>query len=118
MGYVVMPEHVHLLMSEPQRGKLAVALQMVKQAVSRRFLATRRHHPVWQARYYDFNIWSERKYIEKLRYIHRNPVVRGLVSRPEDWRWSSYRHYLIGEDDAVEIESHWTAEERNPLTIK
>ena len=38
----------------------------------------------WQARYYDFNVWTERKCIEQLRYIHRNPVKRGLCGNPED----------------------------------
>ena len=46
--------------------------------------------------------------MEKLRYIHRNPVARGLVERPEDWQWSSFRHYFTGADGAVEIESQWT----------
>jgi len=36
--------------------------------------------------------------VEKLRYIHRNPVKRGLVARPENWNWSSFRHYLSGEE--------------------
>jgi hypothetical protein len=40
----------------------------------------------------DFNVWSETKFVEKLRYIHRNPVKRGLVARPEVWRWSGFRH--------------------------
>ena len=44
--------------------------------------------------------------MEKLRYIHRNPVVRGLVERPEDWQWSSFRHYLTSADGVVEIESN------------
>ncbi len=62
--------------------------------------------------YYDFNVWSERKFVEKLRYIHRNPVTRGLVARPEDWRWSYFRHYAQGETGVVEIESQWTARKR------
>jgi hypothetical protein len=66
----------------------------------------------WQERYYDFNVWSEQKRVEKLRYIHRNPVMRGLVGRPEDWIWSSFRHYLTGKESIVEIESHWTARRR------
>ncbi len=48
-------------------------------------------HHTWQSRFYDFNLWSQRKEIEKLKYMHRNPVVRGLVQEPEHWRWSSYR---------------------------
>jgi hypothetical protein len=55
--------------------------------------------------------------VEKLRYIHRNPVVRGLVERPEDWLWSSFRHYFTGADGVVEIESQWTARRREKLGI-
>jgi putative transposase len=105
-GYVVMPEHVHLLMTEPERGNLATAVQAIKQSVSRKLIAGRAHF--WQARYYDFNVFTSKKRIEKLKYIHRNPVKRGLVDRPEDWTWSSFRHYLTGESGVVEIESPWT----------
>jgi putative transposase len=69
--------------------------------VARR-LALRAEGSFWQARYYDFNVWSERKFVEKLRYIHRNPVKRGLVERPEDWVWSSFRHYANGEVGMVD----------------
>jgi putative transposase len=88
----------------------------VKQSVART-LALRAQDPFWQARYYDFNVWSEKKFVEKLRYIHRNPVTRGLVKQPEDWRWSSIRHYLTGAEGVVEIESQWTARRREKLGI-
>ena len=110
-GFVVMPEHVHLLISEPERSRLAVVLQMLKQNTAHR-LRPIEGSPFWEPRYYDFNVWSEAKRIEKLRYIHRNPVRRGLVKRPEDWPWSSFRHYAMGADCAVEIESQWTARKR------
>jgi putative transposase len=110
-GYVVMPEHVHLLVNEPERSTLAQAIKSLKQGVARR-LALRAEDSFWQARYYDFNVWSEKKFVEKLRYIHRNPVKRGLVARPADWRWSSFRHYAVGETGVVEIESQWTARKR------
>jgi REP-associated tyrosine transposase len=58
---------------------------------------------VWQARFYDFNVWSERKRIEKLRYMHRNPVKRWLVISPEQWCWSSFRFYLYGERGLVKV---------------
>jgi putative transposase len=111
-GYVVMPEHVHLLVSEPERAKLSVALQMLKQNVAGKVAAGR---PLWQARYYDFNVWSEEKRIEKLRYMHRNPVKRGLVLSPQDWVWSSFLHYVSGVEGVVEIESQWTARKRELL---
>ncbi len=117
-GYVVMPEHVHLLMSEPEDKKLASALQVLKQLVAQRLGG----HQFWQPRYYDFNVWSELKCKEKLRYLHRNPVKRGLVAAPEDWEWSSFRHWLTGETGVVEIESQWTARRREvmgmPLKVK
>jgi putative transposase len=56
----------------------------------------RRYH-FWQKRYYDFNAWSEKKKVEKLRYMHRNPVKRGLVGAAELWAWSSYRAYASGK---------------------
>ena len=103
-GYAVMPEHVHLLVSEREARSLAAALQALKQPVART-LALRAAEPFWQARYYGFNVWSEETRVEKLRSIHRNPVKRGLVEKPEDWQWSSFRHYRTGMRGTVEIES-------------
>ncbi len=111
-----MPEHVHLLVNEPQRSTLAQALKSLKQGVARR-PALRTEEPFWQECYYDFNVWSERKFREKLRYLHRNPVKRGFVAKPEDWPWSSFRHYATGEMGAVEIESRWTARTRERAGI-
>src|SRR3974390_1550126 len=103
MGYVVMPEHVHLLVSEPERATLARAIQALKQSVSQKLNG--HHGHFWQARYYDFNVLSAAKRVEKLKYIHLNPVQRGLVSRREDWLWSSYRHYALGEAGPVLIKT-------------
>jgi putative transposase len=110
-GYVVMPEHVHLLVSEPREAILAKALQALKLSVA----VQRNEKPFWQRRYYDFNVYTEVKRIEKLNYMHRNPVTRGLAAKPGEWRWSSYRHWLTGEPGTVEIESHWTARKRGGL---
>ena len=112
-GYVIMPEHVHMLISEPSRGLLDRAIQALKTSVSKQS----DQRPFWLARYYDFNVHSEEKRVEKLKYLHRNPVTRGLVARPEEWKWSSFRHYLTGEIGTVEIESFWTAGRREGLTI-
>lgn len=101
MAYVVMPEHVHLLVTEPARDTLARAIQSLKVSVSR--LSSER--PFWQARYYDFNVMTDRKRIEKLCYIHRNPVRRGLVEKPEDWASSSFRYYQTRETGRVTLET-------------
>jgi putative transposase len=114
-AYVVMPEHVHVLLSEPERRLLSVAVQALKQSVARR--QSRIPAPFWQARYYDRNIRSAEEFQEKLQYIHRNPVTRGLVARPEDWSWSSFRHHATGEERVVEVESQWTARKRERAGI-
>jgi putative transposase len=115
-GYVMMPEHVHLLVAEPLRAPLATALQSLKQSVARRLIDGRSQF--WQRRYYDFNVCTEKKRIEKLRYMHRNPVKRGLVEKPEDWEWSSFRHYATGCTSPVELESPWTEMERRRAGIR
>jgi putative transposase len=117
-GYVLMPEHVHLLVDEPRVASLATALQVLKQNTSRK-LKSPGEIQFWQRRYYDFNVYNEEKRVEKLRYMHRNPVRRGLVAKPEDWPWSSFLHYATGKMGTVEIESDWTARRRetNPTLV-
>jgi putative transposase len=110
-GYVVMPEHVHLLISEPKEVILSKAIQALKLSIS----VQSKERPFWQPRYYDFNVHNEEKTAEKLRYMHRNPVKLGLVEKPEDWAWSSFRHYATGEIGTVEIESFWTGARRKGL---
>jgi len=78
-GYVIMPEHVHLLVNEPARATLVEAIKSLKQGVARRRIGGAEHF--WQPRYYDFNIRNHRQFVEKLRYIHRNPVKRGVCAR-------------------------------------
>jgi putative transposase len=120
-GFVLMPEHIHLLVSEPERGTLARALQSLKSASAR---VARRAEPAltaaaahfWQTRYYDRYMRDYAEFSEKLRYIHRNPVKRGLCAAPEEWHWSSFRHYCSGIDVGVKIESKWTARARGDRT--
>jgi len=114
-GYVVMPEHFHLLINEPEKGNPSIVMKVVKERFTRLLNRKRRSSraqalqwnipcsPVWQKRFYDFNVWSRRKRVEKLRYLHRNPVKRGLVAQPEGWKWSSYRSYAYGEPGAPRL---------------
>ena len=122
VGYVVMPEHIHLLLTEPEVGNPSTVMQVLKQRTAHALLPKRkRRNPrqrnlfgdetarrvFWQARFYDFNVWTTKKRVEKLRYIHRNPVRRGLVEAPEQWRWSSYRFYLLAEAGPVRVNEGW-----------
>lgn len=120
IGYVVMPEHVHLLISEPKSGNPSKVLQVLKQKVARTLLGRRRASSAqlrlpfrssvltpafWQWRFCDFNVWSSKKLNEKLDYIHANPVQRRLVTDPKDWPWSSWSHYAKGETGLIPIDS-------------
>jgi putative transposase len=116
VGYVVMPEHFHILIGEPDDGNVGLAMQVLKQRVSTQCRAKQRGKrgttnsdnetppAFWLPRSYDFNVFSGKKIAEKLDYMHRNPVTRGLVESPEQWRWSSYRYYALGEPGPVVIE--------------
>jgi len=99
LGYVLMSNHIHLLVSEPEEKDLATAIQVIKQ----RFSRTRGDEFVWEPRYHDFNVFTEAKRIEKLRYMHRNPVKAGIVERPEDWPWSSFNAYATNETHPAQI---------------
>ena len=109
-GYVVMPDHVHLLITEPAHDLLADALKSLKQGVSRRLIEEAEHF--WQKRYYDRNLRNYKEFVEALRYIHRNPVKAGLCAKPEDWEWSSFRQWATGFEGRVEIECEWTVMRR------
>jgi putative transposase len=117
VGYVVMPEHFHLMISEPEQGNPSTVMQVLKQRFARKVLTEWRKRNqgkpdrlwiegfsaghVWQRRFYDFTVWTKAKREEKLHYMHRNPVERGLVLEPEQWAWSSSRHYAHGESGRV-----------------
>jgi len=125
IGYVLMPEHVHLLIGEPHTGNPSKVIQVLKQRVSRAVRGRKRRRTAagqlrlweepgaaqparfWQRRFYDFNVWSERKKNEKLSYMHFNPVKRELVSHPKDWRWSSYGYYWHGEGGICPPNPEW-----------
>jgi putative transposase len=122
VGYVVMPEHVHLLISEPRKGSPSMVLKVLKQRVSRDLRKKTRRGPIgqvrlsfmrggegvprfWQSRFCDFNVYSAKKKREKLEYMHANPVTRGLVEHPKDWPWSSFSFYAKGETGLVRIDA-------------
>ena len=96
-GYAVMPTHVHLLLY-PHNKDLVRIMRNFKSKSGYEILHVRgMHGPFWQAQYFDAIIRRVRNFWEKLEYIHRNPVEAGLVKNPEDWKWSSYRHYLSNQ---------------------
>jgi REP-associated tyrosine transposase len=122
IGYVLMPEHVHLLISEPAKSTPCKVIQVLKQRVSRAMGGKRRRNSrgqmklpfpeekrgrrrFWQRRFYDFNVWSRGKLKEKREYIHANPVQRKRVQHPGEWPCSSWGFYANGESGLVKVDA-------------
>ncbi len=123
LGYVLMPEHVHLVLHPPDGVRLGVVIGQMKARAALAILAAwsdrglvapqqlvvanggRRKHSIWQRRCYDHNCRTPETVREKINYCHNNPVTRKLVSEPGDWRWSSYRWYAGERDVPISIDA-------------
>jgi putative transposase len=121
VGYVVMPEHVHLLIGESVQATPSTVVHALKLRVSKRMWAGSQKisssqalvplrgdeaalKQFWQRRFYDFNVYSAAKKREKLDYMHRNPWTRKLVTDPKDWVWSSHSSYSGKGSPLIEID--------------
>ena len=129
IGWVLMPDHFHLLIKPEPAGITSQFMQEFKKRTAQRILATlteNQRHPwcgkmlarlrlpptvhgdsrfrVWQRRYYPFGVYSEKKRLEKLTYMHNNPVKQGLVSSPDQWPWSSFRFYYLGDSSVLRMD--------------
>lgn len=117
VGFVIMPDHVHAVVWFPISGQLSQFMNVWKTQSSKAIKKLFRDQfpqywsgidesdPVWQARYYSFNIWTRRKLEEKLDYMHMNPVRAGFVERAVEWPWSSAWWYL--EHRSVGLPINW-----------
>ncbi|MDM8520298.1 transposase [Anaerolineales bacterium HSG6] len=94
IAYVFMPNHYHLLV-QPQHDSLSHSMQLF--GISYTKSINKRHHrvgPLFQGKFQAKHIDTDAYLLHLSRYIHLNPVEAGLVSRPEDWQFSSYRDYI------------------------
>jgi putative transposase len=119
-GWVLMPEHFHLLLKPQPAESTPLVIKELKEETARRILKTLRenqqypwcekmlarlrlpptvhdesHFRLWNRRFHPFDVYSDEKRREKLNYMHNNPVKRGLVSSPGDWQWSSWKFYFL-----------------------
>ena len=95
-GYVLMPDHWHTLIWPHYPILIEQVLHDAKKVMTQRFHARRgTSGPFWQHQYWDRFVRHEKEFNERLEYMHLNPVNKGLVKRPEDWRWSSYNNFAL-----------------------
>ena len=126
VGYVVMPEHVHLLFTEPERGNPSLVLAALKQTFAHRLLRELRAKTgartdmlwstpvavghIWQRRFYDFVVFTEKKRAGKAALHVPQSCAARFSSKAEDWLWSSFRHYAYGEPGPVLVNKAQKAE--------
>jgi putative transposase len=115
-GFVIMPDHVHAIVWFLDSDKLSPFMKQWKRCSSilikknqKKYLVQYRttfdeKEPVWQRKYYSFNLYSSAKIEEKLAYMHNNPVTKGMVAQPEEWPYGSARFYMLGQSVGLPIE--------------
>ncbi|MDX6406818.1 MAG: REP-associated tyrosine transposase [Blastocatellia bacterium] len=127
IGYVLMPDHAHLIMN-PLSRDIGLLMGRIKSTSARSILDWLREsshlsslkklaldipqkkghtHAIWLKDFSSIDLWSPRFIRQKLNYIHLNPVRAGLCKHPAEWKWSSYRAYLPHEPGSVPIEMDW-----------
>ena len=110
LGYVFMPEHVHLVLLPPEGMKLGAVVGEMKSRMARRYFASAPDlkgvgkRVFWEKRCYDHNCRTPDTVTEKIEYCHKNPVTRGLVDDPSEWQWSSYNAYHGNTDVPLAIQ--------------
>jgi putative transposase len=126
VAYVIMPEHIHLVTSNPEEGSLSDIMRDFKRFTSKEITRElekqnkvsllntlqksaakakgNTEYKVWQGGFHPESIYSETFLKQKVEYIHYNPVRRGLVSRPEEWRYSSARNYLLNDESTIKVD--------------
>jgi len=95
-AYVVMPDHVHLLLSTFASHLPAIMMDWKSRVAVAIGKLRGRKGPIWQPRYYDYILRRAGDLSSRLLYIHENPVNANLAAQPEDWPWSSAAHYING----------------------
>jgi putative transposase len=122
LGYVIMPEHIHIVLLPAIQVKVGPLIGDIKKSSSKKihrllqdggsnmikrltvFRNGEHRFALWQRRCYDHNCRTEESVLEKINYCHNNPVKRGFVKSPRDWQWSSYRWYEGFKDVVLDLD--------------
>ena len=99
-SYVVMPDHIHLLIEPKDRYGLSEVMKAIKGSFGRKYLIMRGETgKVWQRQFFEYSVEGGVELKRKIRYIFENPVRRGIVKNEVDYEFSSARVYIRGEND-------------------
>jgi putative transposase len=129
IGWVLMPDHFRLLIRPQPAAETVRFMRDLKKRSAQQIIAaldrnrqhphcramlsklqlpptvhSDAHHRVWQRRYVPFNVFTQKKHMEKLDYMHNNPVNKRLVSSPDQWPWSSFRSYYLNDSSVLSMD--------------
>ncbi|MBI5353574.1 MAG: transposase [Chloroflexi bacterium] len=128
IGYVIMPDHIHLLILPQEekavtdfmrdfkrftsgritrQAKVEGKTELVKTFESAGTETERADYKVWQDSFWEQSVYTEKFLKQKLDYIHLNPVRAGIVESAGDYLYSSYRNYFLNDNQLMEIDTHW-----------
>jgi len=114
IAYCLMPTHPHLILDELKDRGVSIFINNILNSYTRYFnIRHKRKGPLWESRSKKILIKSDKQLQHLTRYIHLNPVTAYLVDKPEKWKFSSYKEYLLkisgdkkicNYDDILDIE--------------
>lgn len=118
-GYVIMPDHFHFLIQPSEKYSLPQIMKFIKGNFARKYnewygrrqlIAAYKsaekgilYKPVWQEGYYETLMRDEKDVINRLNYMHNNPVRKGLVKSPDEYEFSSYHQYYGVNREKIQI---------------
>ncbi len=124
-GYVIMLNHMHLMASYDDQKSLSAIMRDFKRHTSKYIAQELEHdnerlllyifrdaaqkrrsnirYKVWQDEFHPIAIFSDTWFEEKMTYIHNNPVRKGFVERPEDWKYSSARNWILDDNSLIDL---------------
>ncbi|MBU2044271.1 MAG: transposase [Candidatus Omnitrophica bacterium] len=104
IAYCIMPTHIHLILEQSKDNAVSQYMNFILKSYSKYFnVKHKRKGPLWEGRFSNVRVETDEQLLHLTRYLHLNPVTAGIIDRPQDWQFSSYREYLglISEDQRL-----------------
>jgi len=113
LSYCIMPDHYHLLIKIIHNNCLSHYIGNIENSFTRYFnIKFNRRGPLWQSEFKAVRITSDEQFLHVSRYIHLNPTTAGLVKKPEDWKFSSYKDIISDDHFLKEVLTEFSITDR------
>lgn len=100
--YCLMPTHAHLILKQLTERGISEFMRRILDSYSRYFnIKHKRKGPLWEGKFKRVLVKDDAQLLHLTRYIHLNPVTAGLVNKPEEWKYSSYKEYVSNSEKRI-----------------